>query len=401
MKSVLFRAVICRSFVALFLVCFFTLSVSGAAAAFKNIKVGDQALPIQLNDLEGQEHSLARYKDAEAVILFFWATWSQRSVTQLADLAKFQEEYGDKGLQILAINVENQTIDDKDLGQIRSILDENKISYPVLIDRGLKAYNDWGVVATPSTAIVTSDGIVKFDLSSYPSSAYMDMDEAIQKALGLYVEEEKTDEAVVAYVPVKEALLHLGMGKRHAEKGFMTKALPELNKAAIADSRWAEPHIYLGFVHLKMGDNEKAGESLDQAFQLDPERRETMWLRSYLLLVQEKVDDAIILLQGDEPQGAAAAEPDAVAPESSEVRTSAPESAAGKVPEAGQKEADKPLDLSEVVALSEAGKTEEAAKNLDGLLTERLSEAGFAVKKKKKMNAMERMKLMMQQKQGN
>jgi peroxiredoxin len=374
--------------------------VSGAAAAFKNIKVGDQALPIELNDLEGREHSLADYGKADAVLLLFWATWSQRSLTELADLAKFQEEYGSKGLRILAINVENQAIDEKDLSRIRSILEEKKISYPVLIDQGLKTYNDWGVIATPSTAIVNRDGIVKFDLSSYPSSAYLDMDRAIQQALGLYVEDEKLKGAEPEYVPVKEALLHLGLGKRHAEKGFMTKALPELNMAAAADSGWAEPHLYLGFVHLRMGNNGKAGESLDKASRLDPDRHETRWLRAYYLLVQEKVDDAIALLLGDGLVDAADGAPAAASPGIPAAETASLEAGETAVTGTGQEEAEEALDLSEIVALAEAGKKEEAAKALDEMLSERLNEAGFAVKKKKKMNAMERMKLMMQQKQG-
>ena len=49
MKSVFFRGVFCRWFIALTLVGLLTFSVSGAAAAFKNIKVGDKALPVQLH----------------------------------------------------------------------------------------------------------------------------------------------------------------------------------------------------------------------------------------------------------------------------------------------------------------------------------------------------------------
>jgi len=108
MTSVAFRRVFRRSLIALPLIGIMTFSVSGAAAAFKNIKVGDQALPVQLEDLQGQEHSLAKYRESKAVLLFFWATWSQRSLTELADLEKFQAEYSDKGLKILAVNVENQ-----------------------------------------------------------------------------------------------------------------------------------------------------------------------------------------------------------------------------------------------------------------------------------------------------
>jgi tetratricopeptide (TPR) repeat protein len=140
--------------------------------------------------------------------------------------------------------------------------------------------------------------VVTFDLSSYPTSGYLDMEKAIQKALGLYVEEEKAAEVEPSYVPKREAMLHLGLGRRHAEKGFMTKALPELEKAAVADSGWAEPQIYLGYVHFRMGESEKAGASLEKASLLDPRRPETAWLRGYLLVAEERVDDAIALLQG-------------------------------------------------------------------------------------------------------
>ena len=398
MSSVFFRRVFRRNFIALTLIGIMTFSVSGAAAAFKNIKVGDQALPVQLEDLEGQEHSLAKYRESEAILLFFWATWSQRSLTELADLKKFQAEYGDKGLQILAINVENQKMSDEDLRQIRSILEENDISYPVLIDQGLKTYNEWGVIATPTTAIVSTDGVVIFDLSSYPTSAYLDMEQSIQKALGLYVEEEKAADVEPSYVPTREALLHLGLGKRHAQKGFMTKALPELEKAAIADSGWAEPQMYLGFVHFRMGESEKASASLEKASQLDPERLDITWLRGYLLVVDEKVDEAIALLQSGEPvepQGDIPAKTQIEDEDGSQATSAAPDSSTAGTPMAEvQGTAGESLDLSEVLALKDAGKTEEAAKALEELLAGKLGEAGFTMKKKN-MSAMEKMQLMM------
>jgi peroxiredoxin len=386
--------------VALILVILMTFSVSGAAAAFKNIKVGDQALPVELQDLEGREHSLAKYRDSKAILLFFWATWSQRSLTELADLRKFQAEYGEKGLQIVAVNVENQTMDEKTLNRIRSVLEENEIDYTVLIDENLKTYNEWGVIATPTTAIVTSDGLVSFDVSSYPSSAYLDMEQAIQKALGLYVEEEEAAAAVPAYEPERAALLHLGLGKRHAEKGFMTKALPEFEKAAVADSGWAEPRLYLGYVHLRQGDGEKAAATLEEAAQRDPRRPETAWLRAFILAAEEKVDDAIALLQGyqmSEEQNEKTGPGDA---DSAQAASAAPAPAPMAGPGGGVNGAEVAvLDLSRILALRDEGETAQAGKALEGLLAGKLEEAGFPLKKKQ-MSAMEKMQLMMKENQG-
>ena len=73
--------------------------------------------------------------------------------------------------------------------------------------------------------------------------------------------------------------------------------------------------------------------------------------------------------------------------------------AAGRSMDARPRFIDEPQD-SEVVSLKEAGKTAEAAAALQDLLGKKLEEAGFVMKKKKKMNAMERMKMMMEKKQG-
>ena len=242
------------------------------------------------------------------------------------------------------------------------------------------------------------------------------MDEAIQKSLGLWVEEVVDENAVPAYEPTREALLRLGLGKRHAQKEFMSKALPELEKAAVADSGWADPHIYIGFVHIRNGDNDKAKESLDKASALDPGREETTLLTSYLLASEEKVDESMALLQSGGLIGASDSE--TVSTEAAGTAVEAPDGAKpeettavaepGTEPDAepgamAATVAEEPagLNLSEAQALQAEGKSSEAASSISDLLSARLGELGFTMKKEKKMNAMERMKLMMQKKQGN
>jgi len=194
----------------------------------------------------------------------------------------------------------------------------------------------------------------------------------------------------------------------------MTKALPELEKAAVADSGWAEPQMYMGFVFFRMGESENANASLEKAYRLDPQRHEITWLRAYLLTAEEKVDDAIALLLGNEsvpPQGGEAAEPgegpapagqdssQAASPASTAVSDTATAGTATPAAEVTSA-VEEPLDLKEVVALKDAGKQDEAAKALEELLAGKLGEAGFTMKKEKKLSAMEKMKLMMQEKQG-
>jgi len=383
--------------------CLLTFAVSEAAAAFGNIKVGDQAPSIALRDLDGEEHSLARNADTGAVVVLFWAIWSRRSLIELEDLEKFHAEYGDKGLRILAINVESQAIEDKHVERIRSVVQKKKIGFPVVMDDGLKTYGEWGVIATPTTAILDGDGTVTFDLSGYPTGGYFEVDEAIRKVLGLYVPEEDTVAGKLSYEPNRKAMLHFGVGKRHTEKGFMTKALPELSIAAAADPGWVDPRIYLGYIYLREGKYDLAAADLAKAEMLDPweGREEIRLLRAYLLLAEERVDGAFALLQSNnpvEPEGEKSGEdqPDGLMRfnkrQTRKPGFSGEKNAAGANPEGL-------ADLAEVQALLDESRKGEASKKLEEVLSTRLGDLGFALKNEKKLRAIERMKLMMQQKQ--
>lgn len=366
-----------RCAVASLMIMLFVVSASGAAAAFKNLKVGDQALPLALKDLEGQERSLAAMGDAKAALVFFWASWSERSLKELEDLKKIQAAYGDKGLSILAVNVEGQEVTGDALGRVRSLVQEKELTFPVVLDEGLKTYNEWGVVATPTTAIVDKAGTVVFDLSSYPTSGYLEMEEAVQRALGLY-EEKVVAAKKPTYQPTRDSMLHLGLGRRLMDKGFMTKAIPEFQLAAEADTHYADPHLYLGFAHFREGKVEEASASIEKARELDPEKAEARLLAAYILATQEKVDEALELLQN-------AAGP-------------AAENQAAEAGTTAQAGGDQPLDLSQVESLRGEGKTAEAMDALESVLAEELGRLGFALERKKKVDAMERLRLMMQQK---
>ena len=76
-----------------------------AGAAFKYIKKGMEVPDITLKTLKGYEVNLAGLKGSPASIIVFWATWSARSVPALEEVQKIAEEYGEKGLNVLTVNV--------------------------------------------------------------------------------------------------------------------------------------------------------------------------------------------------------------------------------------------------------------------------------------------------------
>ena len=56
-----------------------------AAAAFKNIQEGMEAPAFRLKDTAGADVALEGYRKEKAVVVVFWATWSDRSIAELKD----------------------------------------------------------------------------------------------------------------------------------------------------------------------------------------------------------------------------------------------------------------------------------------------------------------------------
>ncbi len=361
------------------LVCLISLYVPVAAAAFKNVMVGDQAPPLKLQDLDRGEYEVPDYGDSTAVLIVFWATWSSRSVMEMEDLAKLEEKYAEKGLKILAINVEKQAIGAQEISKINNIIEEKGLKFDVAVDEGLKTYNEWGVIATPTAALMDSTSVIVFEISGYPTSGYNDLDEAIQRALGLAPEEEKVASGKPAYQPVSEAIRHFAMGKRLLSKGFLTKAIPEFEKSAVADTHYADPRIYLGYAYIKAGTEEEASAPLENAMELDPARSEPVLLLAHLLVKKGQLDEALAFLEG---QTALLGE---------------------EATEGVEKIEEKPLtgiNLRTVRDLQDEGKSDEASEALASAIGEELDKFGISILKKKKVNSiMEKMKLMMEKKE--
>ncbi len=361
------------------LVCIISLYVPVAAAAFKNVMVGDQAPLLKLQDLDRGEYEAPDFGDSVAVLIVFWATWSSRSVMELEDLAKLEAKYAEKGLKVLAVNVEKQAIGDQVISKINNIIEDKGLKFDVVVDEGLKTYNEWGVIATPTAALIDSTSVIVFEISGYPTSGYNELDEAVQRALGLAPEEEDVVGSKPVYQPTSEALRHFGLGKRLLGKGFMTKAIPEFEKAASADTHYVDPRIYLGYAYIKAGTEEEASAPLEKAMELDPARSEPVLLLAHLVVKKGQLDDALALL---------------------EEKTALPGEEGADGIEAIEEKPLSGIDLQKIKDLQGEGKLDEASKALGSAIADELDKLGIYILKKKKVNSiMEKMKLMMEKKE--
>jgi peroxiredoxin/Flp pilus assembly protein TadD len=248
-----------------------------AAAAFRNVGEGAEAPAFHLKGIDGGEVSLDAYKKDKAVVIVFFATWSERSLLELADLEKIAKEYGAKGLKVIALNVEHEAASGDDMKLVKEKVAALGLSFPVLFDAGLETYRSYGVVAVPSTAVLGEGAVIRSTFNGYPSSALGELKEQVELQLGL----RKPDVAVAAkadtaYKPVRQALLNYNLGRRLLLSGMPDKAEGKLVAAAAADPKWAAPRVLLGGIFLARGKKDKgkledAKREFEAAVAAEPE----------------------------------------------------------------------------------------------------------------------------------
>jgi tetratricopeptide (TPR) repeat protein len=222
-----------------------------AAAAFKNVQAGTEAPGFKLADLSGKEVSLDSFKGDNAVLVVFWATWSARSLDELRDVQKLVAEYGSKGLKAVAINVEHEHAMDDDLGSIKEKIAALNLTYPVLLDKGLDTYRNYGVVAVPSTGVLARGNLLRDAFNGYPSFVFLELKGQVEDLLGLRPREAAVAaKADTSHKPTRAALLNYNLGRRLYAFGMAEKAEPKLKSAAAADPKWAAPNVLLGEVLL-------------------------------------------------------------------------------------------------------------------------------------------------------
>jgi len=240
-----------RLLVSLFVFGYALHAAPKAAAAFRNVHTGTEAPVFKLMDLSGNEVSLDSFKGDNAVLVVFWATWSGRSIEELRDVQKLVDSFGPKGLKAVAVNVEHEHATDDDLRSIREKAASMKLTYPVLLDKGLETYRNFGVVAVPSTGVLGAGNLLRHDFNGYPSSAFLEMKSQVEELLGMKPRETAVAAKIdTSHKPTRTALLNYNLGRRLYAFGMPDKAEPKLKIAAAADPKWAAPNVLLGEVLL-------------------------------------------------------------------------------------------------------------------------------------------------------
>ena len=128
-------------------------SPDGGAAGTESALVGKDAPDFQLDLLGGKKFHLAENK-GKVIVLDFWATWCGPCLQAMPQIDRVTREFADKGVQLIAVNLQETP------AQITAMLERQKLSPTVALDRDGVVAEKYGANAIPQTVVIDRDGKV-------------------------------------------------------------------------------------------------------------------------------------------------------------------------------------------------------------------------------------------------
>jgi len=103
-----------------------------------------------LHDLKGAEWSLQDLR-GKVVLVNFWATWCPPCRKEMPDMEALYQRFASRGLVILGVS-------DEEAATVQKFLDQQKYTYPILLDPGRKVNTLFSVQGIPKSFLYDRDG---------------------------------------------------------------------------------------------------------------------------------------------------------------------------------------------------------------------------------------------------
>ena len=262
------------------------------AMAQAMLQAGSEKVDFTLKDLTGNEISLSQYSDKKAVILLFWSTWSAKSSNALKRFDDYHKKYKDKGIQVIGINADKQTITGEELIPIKKFLQEREVTFPVLLDSGLKTFRSYNIIALPSTILI-SEGKIAYELPGLPLIGTEEMFEYLYFLAG----EKPGKKIKPGYMPAHDAIANANLARTFAKKNLNIMAYSKFNESIKKDPNYMLPYVEMAKLYASEGKNSEAEEFLTKALSIEPENVVIMSELGYLYSKTGRTKEALEILK--------------------------------------------------------------------------------------------------------
>jgi len=115
---------------------------------------GSPAPDFAVSTLDGREVRLSDYRGS-IVLLNFWATWCGPCREEMPLFEAAQQEYSDRGLVVLAVNVGEGP------STVRPFVDRLALTYDIALDEESRVARRYRVRSYPTTYFIDRDGTVE------------------------------------------------------------------------------------------------------------------------------------------------------------------------------------------------------------------------------------------------
>ncbi len=247
------------------------------AEAFKRTEVGESLKDFTLEAVDGSRFHLDGGRGAGATVVVFWAAWSSRSADALSGFQQLYAEHRERGLQVVAVNVEHQESDPADRPRLEAFARDLGVSFPVVFDQGLAVFNEYGVIAVPSTVLADRQGKIVELLEGYAYTTRDEFRDRVLEVLGVLAPKPQVA-APTGYVPKGKAARYVQMGEVLMQRGMPGRAEGVFRQAAAQDPDYAAALRGLAAslgAQGKNGDAEAAARAAEEIEGRDPSQRET------------------------------------------------------------------------------------------------------------------------------
>lgn len=140
------------------------LGVIALATAWAALSKGSKAPDFTLKDINGKKMTFSNIRKDPAksgayrvVVLDFWATTCPPCKEELPFYQKLSQKYGPKGFAMVGV-----AMDPGGAADVKPFVQEQKLTYTMLVDPAHTVSNTYGVRYTPTTYVIDRKGIVRF-----------------------------------------------------------------------------------------------------------------------------------------------------------------------------------------------------------------------------------------------
>jgi cytochrome c biogenesis protein CcmG, thiol:disulfide interchange protein DsbE len=142
-------------------------------------KSGKIAPDFRLQDIDRNNVELNKILGKGPVLISFWATWCKPCVEEMAEYTLIYNEYKAKGLEMLAISVD----DEKSVAKVKPYVKSKNYPFTVLLDTNSEVARKYYVRSVPMTFLLNDEGRIIYQSLGFKKGDEIKLKKIIKELL--------------------------------------------------------------------------------------------------------------------------------------------------------------------------------------------------------------------------